>query len=131
MPGEKELNPVSARASDAFGACCKHSPNQNLHRVISAKPHNIFISFGENEIKIQDSSVLAINHLEVFEKRIQEGSETSEFLFKAGLDWVYRIQILQMQEPKSILIDFVGRDSTLMKKIFKTPRFASMRLQCN
>lgn len=131
MPGEKELTPVSSRASDAFGNCCKHSSDQNLNRVISAKPHNIFISFSENEVKMPDSSFLESNQFDLLEKRGQDGSELREFLYKAGSDWVYRIQVLQPQESPAILIDFVGRDSILMKKIFNTPRFASMRLQCS
>ncbi len=130
MPGEKELSPFSSRASDAFMACCKHSPNQNLNRVISAKPHNIFISFGDKKITSPDSTAIVNKQIEWLESRIPEGSETSEFLFKAGADWVYRIQIVQSIEPNVVLIDFVGRDSILMKKIFNTPRFASMRLQC-
>jgi hypothetical protein len=130
MPGEKELNPISPRASDAFMNCCQTDSSQLLHRVFSSQAHNIFISFGIPDKPVSDSINLKDNSIQLLEERTIQSDKMREYLYKSGKDWVYRIQLNQANQADWLILDFVGRDSLLMKKIFITPRFAQLRTQC-
>jgi hypothetical protein len=130
MPEEKELDSISSRASDAFYACCRTFPNQNLNRVFRSKAHNIFISFGNPDAPIADSSSGTISGIMLLEERKTQENKMREYLYKTGEDWIYRIQLPQNKQEDCLILDFVGRDSLLMKNIFTTPRFAQLRTQC-
>ncbi len=130
MPGEKELNLIAPRASDAFMNCCQTDSSQFLHRVFSSQAHNIFISFGIPDKPVSDSSNLKDSSIQLLEERKNQSDKMREYLYKAGIDWVYRIQLSQVNQADWLILDFVGRDSLLMKNIFVTPRFAQLRTQC-
>jgi len=130
MPGEKELKPISLRASDAFMNCCQTDSSQLLHRVFTAQAHNIFISFGSPDKPVTDSIEPKDNSFQLLEERNIQSDKMREYLYKSGRDWIYRIQLSQANQVDWLILDFVGRDSLLMKNIFVTPRFAQLRTQC-
>lgn len=129
FPDEKELNPITPIAVQAFEQSCKSSEGHFLQKVFASKAHNIFLSqapLGSPGLPADSASGIRL-----VLTRPHSNNPQAECLYVSGEEWIVRLTIPDSQHQTVFFLDFAGRDSVFMKKLFAVKGFFAERTRCS
>lgn len=129
LPEEKELNPISPIALQAFEQNLKSSSGHFLQKVFASKAHNIFLS--QAPIGSPVLPVDSTNGIRLVLTRPHSNNPQAECLYVSGAEWIVRLSIPDSQNQTIFFLDFAGRDSVFMKKLFAVKGFFAERTRCS